>query len=71
MTEVEISIIVYVEEKDEWVAQKKAKEKLISNIEECRSDGALKDYVNNYFKSDVIQPESPSWARQQNRPPKT
>lgn len=62
MTEVQISIIIAVKENDKWLAQKEAKKKLISNIEECRADGTLKEYVDSYFRAEMLEPDLPSWT---------
>jgi len=63
MKEVRLSTIISVTEDDESLARGAAKAKLVENLEK----GNPKEYVNTYFRSDVIKPEPPTWAEQVNR----
>lgn len=63
MKEVKLSTIISVTEDDESLARGAAKAKLVENLEK----GNPKEYVNTYFRSDVLKPEPPTWAQQVDR----
>jgi hypothetical protein len=63
MKEVKLSTIISVTEDDESLARGAAKAKLVENLEK----GNPKEYVNTYFRSDVIKPDPPTWAQQVDR----
>lgn len=63
MKEVRLSTIISVTEDDESLARGAAKAKLVENLEK----GNPKEYVNTYFRSDVLKPEPPTWAQQVDR----
>jgi hypothetical protein len=67
MKEVKLSTIIAVTEDDETLARGAAKNQLIKNIGDLRDQGHLKEYVNTYFRTDVIKPEPPTWAEQVDR----
>lgn len=63
MKEVKLSTIVSVKEDDETMARGAAKAQLTTNISDLKDQGHLKEYVNTYFKAEIIKPAPPTWAQ--------
>ena len=62
--EIKLSTIVSVNEKDEVLARGDAKVRLVENL---TSGHDIKEYVNTYFRAEVLKPEPPTWAQQVNQ----
>ena len=67
MKEIKLSTIISVKEDDETLARGAAKAQLTANLLDLKDQGHLREYVNTYFRSDVLKPEPPTWAEQVDR----